>query len=235
MSRPYKECVLFDSVYVDGDNGNNNFGRLIVKNNYKVSLKQNAVTILWRGSIDKFKKDFEIPDDAPLSTKETNLPNGGNGQFVYNWDWTTINFKFNYHIWYRNAASTSYNYVFGSNNTIDITIPNVMVFNGSKQYNTPIITPENVYYNPNLFRLPVGINTFAASNKVSDFTAAAPSGSDRDIYLMFRYGVDGDDIQICLLTRDINGMNYNSFPLIMAYASLTFKGFNKIKRLQRDL
>ena len=30
----------------------------------------------------EFKKDFEIPNDAPLSSKETNLVDGDNATFV---------------------------------------------------------------------------------------------------------------------------------------------------------
>ncbi|MBR2857838.1 hypothetical protein IKE96_01345 [bacterium] len=48
---------------------------------------------------------------------------------------------------------------------------------------------------------------------------------------MFRYGVNGNDIEICLLTKDSGAFQVNNQSLIIPYASLTFTGFNKIKRL----
>ena len=227
MSRPFKEVILFH-------NGDHTTDKILVSDITQYSLNLDRVNILWRGSFSQFKRDFEIPDDAPLSTKQTELTNGNKAEFVKKWNWTTMNFKFNYQIWYKDANGSYY--VNGSNNTIDLTIPNVLSFDGNKTNDNAIkyynsgSEPER-FYNPNLFLLPVGINTFITSNKVNDFTSGAPTGSNRDVYLMFRYGVGDDDIQICLLTRSNNIMNYNSKPLVMPYASLTFTGFNKIKRL----
>lgn len=228
--RPFKEVILFDNI--------SPVGGLAVTPTTNYRLKQNAVLVLWRGSIDKFKKDFEIPDDAPLSTKDTKLSNGNDATFVKNWDWTTLNFKFNYQIWYRDKISTNLNniYVNGSNNTINLTIPNVLVFNGNQSSNDYItyFKNDNITaraYNPNLFPLPISVNDFIISNKVSDFNYISGNGIDRGCYLIFRYGVDGDDIQICLLTRDSGNLSVNNNSLIIPYASLTFTGFNKIKRL----
>lgn len=233
--KPFKEVILFDFVnnVSQGQNPYKLYFDDLPQAKYK--LKESSVQTVWRGSIEKFKSDFEIPEDAPLSTKETNLSNGNSGTFVNYWNWTTLNFKFNYQIWYKDSDTNAY-YVNGSNNTINLTIPNVLVFNGNQNNNDTIkyASVNNSLarvYNPNLFPLPISINSFIISNKTNTFQAVTGQGTDSLVYLVFRYGVNGNDIEICLLTKDSNNFQVNSKPLYIPYASLTFTGFNKIKRL----
>lgn len=229
--KPFKEVILFNWIF-PGDIG------LVVQPSTKYKLKQNIVHTLWSGSVEKFKFDFEIPYDAPLSTKETKKTNGDNAEFVTRWDWTTLNFKFNYQVWFKDShgSNTTNYYVNGSNNTINITIPNVLLFDGNQTTNEAIkyykdSAAATRFYNPNLFPIPITITSFVTSNKVSDFQNVTGSGNDSLCYLIFRYGVNGNDIEICLATKDNANFQVNGQSLIIPYASLTFTGFNKVKKL----
>ena len=234
--KPFKEVIIYDDVTFTSSGGNPNKLFFIDSTSSKIKLKQSGIQVIWSGSIDKFKKDFEIPNDAPLSSKETNLVDGDNATFVTLWDWTTLDFKFNYHVWYKDG-DTNGHYVLGSNNSIDLTIPNVLVFDGNKSNNNSIKYYSvndslNRVYNPNLFPLQISITSFPTSNRSDNFqNVATNSGTDSLVYLVFRYGVNGHDIEICLLTKDSNNFQINNKPLYIPYASLTFTGFNKIKRL----
>ena len=238
MSRPFKEVIFYNKVGVSlASDGTTGRLGLIDRNGVKFGTDAVGIYKLWGGSINQFISDFELPSDFRKYWRTNSSDTVANAIEIADGYHNTINFKVNLQFWYRlNTNDHLTNFAPCSNVTFDITLPNFL------SYNAAVVGYPNQSdfraYNPNLFPIIFSNSKFAGSNKAqnsSTYDGTTWGGLGSAVpFLVFRYNVDNQDIQICIL--NLNGGNpwdQNSSPVYLARASLTFLGFNTTKKVNR--
>lgn len=234
MSRPYKEVIFYENLTPATIGG----GSLRIEDyNNRVVFgsegENNKIYKLWGGSIQQFINDFELPQDFANFWITQTDDTTNNGLEILDFYHNSISFKINMEFWYRldNTANNE-NWAPCSNLTFDITCPNFLAYRNAK---VGIDYTRFKPYNPNLFPIILSNSSFAGSNKdVNNYDGSTWGGLGNGVnFLVFRYGTNGDDIQICLLTKDNSVWDANGASITLTRASMKFLGFNAIKKVKR--
>lgn len=238
MSRPYKEVIFYDNLSLVSGASTGVAGHLGLSNlTNSVRFGSNSTGIykLWGGSIQQFIDDFELPQDFINYWKTKSTNNTDNAIEVYNPDRNTINFKVNLQFWYRlDNNDNPTNFAPCSNLTFPITLPNFLSYN----YAILGFPTQGYAYNPNIFPIIFSNSSFITSNKETGtgYNGQSWGGLGGGVpFLVFRYNVDGQDIQICLVNIGNSVWDKNNTQIYLARASLTFTGFNSAKKVSRNV
>lgn len=232
MSRPYKEVIFYNKLDVRPENGTIGLKDL---NGVRFGNNSSKVYKLWGGSIQQFINDFELPQDF-IRYWQTSTNNTTENAFeVVDFYHNTINFKVNLQFWFRLSNQDNLaNFAPSCNLTLNITLPDYLSY---KMATVGYPNRENLKpYNPNIFPITLVNTSWTNSNKnlnnYNGNTWGAGLGNSTP-FLIFRYNVEGQDIQICIANLSSGSWEVNGSQIYLAQASLTFLGFNATKKIER--
>lgn len=235
MSRPFREVIFYNKVGLSSAGGTAGRLGLTDINGVKLGSNSSGIYKLWGGSINNFISDFGLPSDFRNFWRTETSNTTDNAIEIVSGYQNTINFKVNLEFWYRlNDSNDLTNFAPCSNISFPITLPNFL------SYNAAVVGYPNMEnfkaYNPNLFPIILSNSRFAGSNKEtgSTYNGTTWGGLGSGVpFLVFRYNLDNQDIQICMLVPANNVWDQSNTNIYLARASLTFLGFNTTKKVSR--